>query len=147
MFHDLDPDSNEFYKVAREYAICNDFVYVSESCEIEIKVIRALVKDQRFLDLVEEITKSFNGKDPYELKKESSRLRILAENERVALSRAKADEKHKMTAITNSLVMNKDLPKGSSGKIEQKGTTVKLQIGEEVYNDTDEFGEKIKDIK
>lgn len=137
-FHNLDPDSNEFYKIAQEYAISNNLVYVSMACDIEISLVRALQKDERFINLSEEIKKSFNGKDPYEVKKESSRLMILAENERIALSRSKADEKHKMKAIDNALIMNKDLQKGASNKNEVKGTSVKLSIGEEQYDNDNE---------
>lgn len=143
MFHDLDHESDEFYNIALQFAICPEFSYVAYDCEVEIKLVRALSKDKEFLELVEDIKKGFGDKDPFTIKAESNRLKVLSATTKNALNEK---NKNQQKAIDSFFAITQDIKKGVKTDA-PKGNSIKLQISEEKYEDTkDEFGEENKKL-
>lgn len=135
--HSIDPNSDEYYDIAREYAIFPDMFYVSRACNIDIRTVRALSKDKDFLELVEEMKKPFGDKTPFEIKVEATRMLVLHETTTNALM---TGSKGQAKAIDQFFAISKDIPKGSTSKKDDKpkGTSVTLQIGEEEYEEEEE---------
>lgn len=139
MFHNIDENSKEFYDIAFEYAICPNYNYILETlpnCNIDLNTFRALTKDSSFTSLVEEIKKGFGDEDPFTIKLKSSRLSVLNENIRIAKSKEKMDEKHKMKAIDLIFTMSEDKPKNKKVEDTKKNNPgVNIMIGMEDYDD------------
>lgn len=141
---ELKRDSNEFYKIAFEYALSYDCQYVGDVFDIPYVTIHSLVKQESFIKLVEEIKQSFNGEDPLEIKKRRAGMLAINELERLALSKNKVDDKNKIKASELLLVMSKDLPKGTQKQSSQDkpSTSIKIAIGRKKFNDEGDIVDK-----
>lgn len=141
---ELNPDSNEFYKIAFEYAIMPDFEYVGDSCDIQYSVVRSLSRDKRFLDLVEEIKKGFKDNDPFAVKLDKARLKSLREVEKMAYGKT-ADEKNKLKANELLLTISRDIPKGAASNQKSNNNqtqSVKIAINRKKFTESGSIVDK-----
>lgn len=128
--HNIDPDSDQFYIIARDYSICPEVETISKIHKIPIKKVMALLDDTDFTDLVATFRKQATdkGKNPLKQYIDGKAFYFIKRLEDIG---SNDDHPKVVDAITKFLTISGELQKTSqaqANKNAKSGSNVKIEV-------------------
>lgn len=132
--HGIDPNSDQFYLMARDYAICPDVETIAKIHKIPIQKILILLEDNDFNEMVSNFRKqsSEKGKDAYRQYVDSKKFYMIKKLEEIGDN---DNHKNQVESIKRFMEIAGELGRGSQSATTQKakvtGNNVRIEVNKD----------------